>query len=204
MNSKPIDGYTVTILPGTANNPGATLKQCPGSFFLCRSASAPFMMQFDASSPFPCEAGFQTGGKVGTFRAITFFNPNPYPITVRYYVGGEGVGFSGTILAQNLDTYTYGNLGSTAQYIQVNRTSYPSGLTVPGLNNGNKRKTLYIGCYSGLGNATAAMIKNLSGQTVFYVPVGTTMQFESNDTFIIDSGSTNNAWVTIGEVYYAA
>lgn len=218
---KPLDYCTVTIPAGSAANPCAITKQTPGAFFLCRAASAPFLMQFDSGTQFLCEAGFQTGGgAVGAFRTITFFNPNAYSITVRYYVGIEGVGFSGSILAQNLPTYLLGNLGlanaadlatgvytaggesQTITFSTYNhlRVTTATDIRVYGVNNGNTRKAILI---RNAQTGGTLVIKTAAGSTFQPVRLDTTMIFETADTLVL-RGEGGTASIIIGEIYYAS
>lgn len=213
MSARPIERYTVVIPAGSAANPCAITKQSPGAFFLCRSASAPFQMQFDAGTPFDCEQGFQTGGRIGSFRTITFFNVNSYPITVRYYCGADGVGFSGTILAQNLPTYGLANLGLTADSgyythgtVKTGRRfSIPDGeiVSVPGLNAGNSRKQIFVSVLSPTNGQDAGKICDSAGNSMLDLQRLTIITLETAADLKIVS-TVNNLVVVIGELYYSA
>lgn len=221
INSKPIEGFAIVIPAGTPASPGTAKQQCPGSFFLCRSASSPFVMQFDSGTVFPCEQGFQTGAEVGNFGAITFYNENPYSITVRYYVGAAGVGFSGTITAQNLPTYLLGNLGLSASgnytaggnvqavTISVRNTyekwiaiSEATPLLVYGINAGNVRKQIQIKVSTEL---YKLIVKDVNGNHFTIIEGGTTQIIESAQTIqLISARGGGGSFVMLGEIYYAA
>ena len=214
MNQKPLDSATLVIPAGSSLTPGVAKSQLQGHFFLCRSASSPFRMQFDGGTAFPCEAGFWTSEVA--FNGITFFNVNPYPITVFFYTGAQGVGYSGTILAQNLPTYNFGNLGLAASGTYNGFGLLPQTITffgfdilvsgstplkISGVNNGNKRKQIIITCHQGGDNM---LILDANNNPMLWLPVNNSITFESSDTVSIKSDVNGTTHLVVQEIYYAA
>ena len=72
---------TVTVPAGKAVPHDVT-----GQFFLCKSATAEFLMAFDGGEKVPMNIGLGWRGE-DTFKLITFYNETGSDITVTYYAG---------------------------------------------------------------------------------------------------------------------
>ena len=207
-----LDSATITVPAAVGNLPGQLKMLMAGSVFYCKSATLPFLMQFDSGTQFPFDAGFEF--PADNFSSQTFFNPNPYPITITYYVGGKGVSFVGTSDVKNASTYMFGNLGLKAngtyngQSISITNwggfnvigISNTQTITVAGLNNGHRRKQVVFTVATG---SSPIMVADSNGNFFCIVTSSSPITFESDATLQISTSAAGGAIFAIGEIYYA-
>ena len=211
----PLQFDTITI--PAASGSGATLapsckrSHLAGSFFFCKAASAQFKMQFDGGTIFPCEAGFYSNGAASRWESITFYNYNTYPITLVYYCGAQGIGYSGTLGVKNVDTYTVGFGEGAADegsgLIELKATNFPEGIILPGTNNGNRRKSIVIKCANPYGSGKPVLVQNMAAQNLLFINNGETITLETSDALNIKCFPwlwSSTSYVLICEVFYSA
>jgi hypothetical protein len=197
-------------------NPGVAKVTDAGAFLYIKSATTPFLMQFDANAEFQCEGGFKF---TEPYQTCTFYNPTLNPITVQFYTGAIGVQYVGTNQVKVASTYAFGNFGLTAAGVYQ-----PAGLGVPpqniqwsgsapflaqnakytiyGVNNGHQRKGIVFNFNSGYGSG-ALLIQDANGCSLFtIVQTASVIYLESDSTFNLFA-LNNNISLYIGEIYYA-
>ena len=210
--------YTL-VIPAGANianvfQPGAAKIPNGGAFLYVQSCTQPFLLQFDAEAPFPCQGGYRF---TQTFGTATALNPTTIAITVVIAVGTTGIDYIGTNQVKVASTYALGNLGLNASgnyngqavTVVVNnglvcvKLTYPQVLTISGLNNGHQRKGLVFTNGGTSGSSTNSLvIADANGNACFPIQPSVSMYLESDATFTVWSPS-GTVYFSILELYYA-
>jgi hypothetical protein len=218
--------FATLVIPvgATINNvflPGSVKAPNGGKFLYIRSATVPFMMQFDGGQLFQAEGGFKFTEEFGV---CYFYNFTLNPITVTYYTGAAGVDYIGTNQVKVASTYLLGNLGlkATGNYQPVGlgvptqlitigtgaagmiSLAPGSSITVYGVNNGHQRKGIIFSTWNASSNF---LVQDLNGGTVMCVSTNNSSIYLETDATLIVECNTNNSNPTsvfsIGEIYYA-
>ena len=219
----PLQFDTITIPAasgsGASLTPSCKRSNLGGSFFFCKAASAQFKMQFDSGTIFPCEAGFYSNGAVTSWDSITFYNYNTYPITLVFYCGAGGIGYSGILFSRNPPTFNRGNLGLSASGVYNGDGLPPQNVTIDsvygsikfqtnaailyiaGVLNGNVRKQIYL-TVPGAYGLNGLIVTDAAGNGFMQVPFGSTVILDNSSTIGI-YGGIYAAWCLVGEVYYS-
>lgn len=221
-----LDTNTVTIPAAAGGINGMAQLQMSGSFFYCKTATLNFIIQFGTSTKLPFDQGFKVKTPAA-FSEIRFFNPNPYAVTVTFYVGDGSIDYVGTDNQKEAATYVFANGGNDG-LITVPTAKKTGGanwlivapgaavdlavsnaLAIPGRNNGQRRKLISF-CNSALGNGQDVIILDANGKlflrlTANDIPVA----YESDATFYV-CGVANALGVGgaatgffYNEIYYA-
>jgi hypothetical protein len=215
--------YQTLVIPAATqvNNvitPNSVREPCAGQFLYIRSATVPFLMQFDGGGIFQAEGGFKF---TEAFQFVTFYNPTLNPIIVTFYTGQAGVEYIGTNQVKVASTYLLGNLGlkATGNYQPVGlgvptqlitigtgmiSLAPGSSITVYGVNNGHQRKGIIFSTWNASSNF---LVQDLNGGTVMCVSTNnSSIYLETDATLIVECNTNANnptSVFSIGEIYYA-
>jgi len=192
--SLPLDFKTLVVPAGNAGNPGVARSQLAGVFFYCKSATAPFQMQFDAGTVFPFDTGFKIRNPEnirGAFQTITFYNPTANAILINFYVGSAEVDFVGGGAIKEVSSRALGSGLLTLEAGDI--------WDIPGISGGSQRKQVVI---TNLDAAAPLVILDGDGavfgavfaQSPWTVPTDANLKLKNNTVDPIN--------FVVGELYY--
>ena len=172
---------------------------------------AAFKLGLGDSAPIDVQAGLSipsNNGEIFTHIIIDNTGNTTTDLAVFLYVGNISLGDRRAV--KNAPTYFVRQVGipganlDSNGYIKLNSTTYPNGLTVSGINNGNRRKQLFLSIANNSNNAVVIFDTNGNGALrCSTAPV----TIETDATFILKPdqfSAGGNSLVYVGELYYSS
>lgn len=180
---------TVTVPASAANQAGVLNIAATGKYFYCQAATTSFGLQFDGQLPTTCQTGFQIGG---TFKRLTFTNPNTISIAITFYVADEPITYVSNNEVGVQSSYSVGH-GS------ISLPASGGSQAFSGSNNGQRRKQIVV---HNLAANLSIQIQDGSGNIFDELSASQEWTFESDAAFIIYNPNASAVSVTVGETFY--
>jgi hypothetical protein len=182
-----------------------------GAFFACKESNNTFLLGLDGNEPFPMEVGLSVRLEPPDFfTRLTFTNPTLYDITITYYAGRGEVrdGRLNTLFERNItvtlkDPATYAKGHSDAPGAKYLTLTPNAVLWMPGVDQGQPRKTLIVGNLSGSPLAVIDSPIQALCTVLCSVPQGSNLPIESSAPLGLWNVSAGNNQVFACELFYS-
>lgn len=187
---KPFLTFKTITLAAYETRPFATT----GSVFVCKTASAPFVMNFDGEEDFDMDQGWSIDVTPNLFRMIVFKNLTAAAVTISFYAGGSALSYSSqntVILAKNPATY----IKAGALTIDPDQT-----ITLSGVDGAKTRKQIVI---TNLENDTDLQVLDPANDVCATVLRRSAWTIETSGVLRIHNGNGIAMAINVAEVFYA-
>ncbi len=188
-----LDFNTVTVPARAGNKNGMAQVQSGGVFFYCKSASSPFIVQFDIHTKIPFDQGFKRMVPDVPFDTIRFFNPTGNPITIEFYVGNGDVDFVGVSAYKEVSSRAK---GSGIETLEADET-----FDIVGVDVASQRKQIVI---TNLDPASPLMVLDADGNIFGAVFAQAPWTVPTDAFFKLKNTTVNPINFVVGEIYYNA